>query len=291
MIIPDYRSYSYRNELYHFGIPRRSGRYPWGSGRRPFQGDDKKAIKEALTGKSRSDKFTQERTIAKGTKMYRTSTSSNSDLEKGQPAYVSYLDVDRNLYKGGYIRTRDRKDTSYEYEMTLDEDLKIPSRETLKKTMAKVIDENPKLLKESVNSYLEELIPKYTWDYYEIIYDPNTGQYDKSRWHDFVADSYNRRKDVPVEEQWGSIALSLGKADKLKNAIIDDLKQQGYNAITDEAGVGGGDRVAEGIDPLIVFDSDVLKIDKIKPISRTNESKSYKDYNEWARKSRQSDNW
>ena len=27
------------NYLEHYGIPRRSGRYPWGSGSRPFQGD------------------------------------------------------------------------------------------------------------------------------------------------------------------------------------------------------------------------------------------------------------
>lgn len=26
------------NELYHYGMPRRSGRYKWGSGERPFQG-------------------------------------------------------------------------------------------------------------------------------------------------------------------------------------------------------------------------------------------------------------
>lgn len=26
-----------QNELYHYGMPRRSGRYPWGSGERPFQ--------------------------------------------------------------------------------------------------------------------------------------------------------------------------------------------------------------------------------------------------------------
>lgn len=26
------------NELYHIGMPRRSGRYPWGSGDRPYQG-------------------------------------------------------------------------------------------------------------------------------------------------------------------------------------------------------------------------------------------------------------
>lgn len=25
------------NELYHIGIPRKSGRYPWGSGKRPYQ--------------------------------------------------------------------------------------------------------------------------------------------------------------------------------------------------------------------------------------------------------------
>lgn len=25
-------------ELYHYGMPRRSGRYPWGSGTRPYQG-------------------------------------------------------------------------------------------------------------------------------------------------------------------------------------------------------------------------------------------------------------
>lgn len=26
-----------KNEIYHYGMPRRSGRYPWGSGKRPFQ--------------------------------------------------------------------------------------------------------------------------------------------------------------------------------------------------------------------------------------------------------------
>lgn len=27
------------NELYHYGVPRKSGRYKWGSGERPYQGD------------------------------------------------------------------------------------------------------------------------------------------------------------------------------------------------------------------------------------------------------------
>lgn len=40
------------NEIYHYGIPRRSGRYPWGSGDRPFQsakGDIKK-VQQRDTG-------------------------------------------------------------------------------------------------------------------------------------------------------------------------------------------------------------------------------------------------
>ena len=37
MIRPDYIQFK---ELYHYGIPRRSGRYPWGSGDRPFQSEE-----------------------------------------------------------------------------------------------------------------------------------------------------------------------------------------------------------------------------------------------------------
>lgn len=39
------------NYLEHYGIPRRSGRYPWGSGSRPFQGDS--AVAKS-SGKSKS---------------------------------------------------------------------------------------------------------------------------------------------------------------------------------------------------------------------------------------------
>lgn len=43
------------NYLEHYGIPRRSGRYPWGSGSRPFQGDgfaNKSVGKTKTSGKS-----------------------------------------------------------------------------------------------------------------------------------------------------------------------------------------------------------------------------------------------
>ena len=43
------------NYLEHYGIPRRSGRYPWGSGSRPFQGDssaNKSVGKTKTSGKT-----------------------------------------------------------------------------------------------------------------------------------------------------------------------------------------------------------------------------------------------
>ena len=37
--IPDEELFEYmsENELMHYGMPRRSGRYPWGSGKEPYQ--------------------------------------------------------------------------------------------------------------------------------------------------------------------------------------------------------------------------------------------------------------
>ena len=32
------------NELYHYGMPKRSGRYPYGSGDRPYQGIERKSV-------------------------------------------------------------------------------------------------------------------------------------------------------------------------------------------------------------------------------------------------------
>lgn len=40
------------NYLEHYGIPRRSGRYPWGSGSRPFQGDSVAAKSSGKAGSS-----------------------------------------------------------------------------------------------------------------------------------------------------------------------------------------------------------------------------------------------
>ena len=57
---PNLITYGKDKELMHFGMPRRSGRYPWGSGERPYQGDDavvkKKKNKPVLTDAEKKER-------------------------------------------------------------------------------------------------------------------------------------------------------------------------------------------------------------------------------------------
>lgn len=87
------------NYLAHYGIKRRSGRYPWGSGDRPYQGEtfrERRQIKNAVSGKSRSRKrFEEAHTIPKGTTIYRVTGKAKEPLKGAK--YVSYLEPDRRV--------------------------------------------------------------------------------------------------------------------------------------------------------------------------------------------------
>ena len=73
------------NYLEHYGIPRRSGRYPWGSGSRPFQGDSpaaKSSGKTKTSGKSRkTGLFKKEKTKTKSSEEDLSEISSE-ELQK-----------------------------------------------------------------------------------------------------------------------------------------------------------------------------------------------------------------
>lgn len=59
-------------EIYHFGIKRKSGRYPWGSGDRPYQSEERSA------SKSEDDKLIE----AKPTKLQQVSKVVGKSLLK-----------------------------------------------------------------------------------------------------------------------------------------------------------------------------------------------------------------
>lgn len=53
----EFYNYPYRpDEIYHYGIKRRSGRYPYGSGDRPYQGEDVKRLRSQLKEEKASKK-------------------------------------------------------------------------------------------------------------------------------------------------------------------------------------------------------------------------------------------
>lgn len=219
--------------------------------------------------------MTKERIIPSGTKMYRTSTNNNENNSGSK--YVTYLDSDRNNYKGGWVRLNEDSDKAYEYEYELKSDLKIPSRNTLDETINKVIKSNKKLLSQSVKGYVDMVMPKNTWariEYEDYANDPGAKKFTKQ-----VLDEWKNK--TPSELSF-SVSQSLNLAPSVKKQIIHDLQKQGYNAMVDEASVGGRNGFGkEGYDPLIVFDSKYLATKSVNEISRSEEMKARNKYNEW----------
>ena len=73
------------NYLEHYGIPRRSGRYPWGSGSRPFQGDSpaaKSSGKTKTSGKSGKTGLFKKRKTKTESSSEDISKISSEDLQK-----------------------------------------------------------------------------------------------------------------------------------------------------------------------------------------------------------------
>lgn len=270
------------DEIFHYGIKRRSGRYPYGSGDRPFQSEMKKKVKTALKG-DRSY-FRGGHTIPKGTVVYRT-TSSEKDYSNGS-TYVTYLEPDRNLYRGGQIRLRDGSQKSYEHRMELKEDLKVPSREILKEATDSVVKNNPKLVREIAKGWIDVWMPEGSLPYFDTFWDDELGAINKKKVQKMIDEIVKNYKNKTIDEAFAMNTQSLGASPKFKEALIADLKKKGYNAMVDEAGVGA--HVAEGVDPLIVFDSNKsLNYQSTSNISRREENKARQDYMNYIRKTRQ----
>lgn len=246
--------------------------------------------KVANKAKSREG-FTEERTIPKGTKMYRT-TSSDQKEGKGS-TYVSYLDVDRNHYKGGYIKDRDNAKNAYEREYDLKEDLKIPSRKEVNEVINDVVVKNGKLFEEAMKGYVDMIMPKGTMLRTELIdhySDPNKETDYSKKAEDaavkkFVNELISESANQTPEELCFSVCQSLSLAPKGRAKIIGELKKRGFNAMVDEASVGGQNGWRrEGVDPLIVFDNSILDEKSINKISKREEKKANEVDTKWQRK-------
>ena len=204
----------------------------------------KKANKVANKG-IRDVKYREAHTIPAGTKIYRTSANPNESPDGLK--YVSYIDADRNHYKGGWIRQTAGADKAYEYEFTATDDIKVPSRDELYSVINDTFKSNPKLVQETVNNWLDVAVPKNSWERAERLYNRideeeiinGKRMTEKQAWEAIVNESVKNFKDMTPYQAAFYSAQSLGTNNKLKDKVIKELSSRGYNAMVDEASVGG----------------------------------------------------
>lgn len=255
-------------ELYHYGMPRRSGRYPWGSGNRPYQKLEKKELKDALFGRSRGQTLRNDHTVPSGTIMYRSSGNPNEKQEKN--IYVTYLGPDRDLYRGYYIKERDWPDQVYEYQMVSKKDIKVAGENAIREALDTSLKENPKLLYECVESYLD-----MSGDFYNL---------DNAKIQTKIETYVEKWGDLSMDDLYGKLVAAIGTTPDLKDSVSNYLKNKGYDAMTDELGVGGK-RIGtpiEGIDPLIIFSGDEsLRNTVVNEVSKKEEDWALFYYNQW----------
>lgn len=237
-----------------------------------------KDINRALKGKGRGDRFKKEHTIPKGTTFYRTAPKGDPSSQGRKDIYVTYLTPDRDFYRGSYqvgLKNQygDQGIRMYERKYQLKEDLKIPSQATQRDVFKKVMSDKNALYK--VGKAKADTIVSRSYDKQYEALDALTAKYgekklndmDREKFDKLFKDSLQKVKDRYAKEytqdfksmhpdelyMWES--WTLGKDSEVRNKITSELKKQGYNAMVDQASVGGtGKFPIEGIEPLIIFD-------------------------------------
>lgn len=253
----------------------------------------------------RKDRYKKDKVLKKGTTLYRSTVNPNEET-KG-PKYTTYLKVDRDKYLGSggdWIRktsTGDEKSDLYENTYKLSKDIKVAGTEEIQKTFNE-LEKKKSIQKEigrawissrvvtsdykdyldrskKANSNLESMGLKPWKVMSEKEYDLNIKQRRKEALNDYML----KYKDLPETEQFLIKVWSVGASKTIKSEVISDLKKRGYDAMNDEASIGGkGVYVREGINPLIVFDSeDFMNLRKTKKISSRKRQFAELRYSDW----------
>lgn len=198
---------------------------------------------------------------------------------------MSYLEVDRNLYKGGAIRFQAKGKDTYETSYTLNKDLKIPSRERQMAAIEKYCKNNRK----TYNTAAEMIVKSRSIYDFDSMEDYNKWIKSSSGYKLQVKECVDSFKDKSLSQMMYMSASTFGVDAKLRRQVIADLKKDGYTAMSDIAGVGGKEgQMREGYDPIIVFDAKTMSKGKTQKISDKEEYDAGAKYEEWAWKTARS---
>lgn len=218
-------------EILHYGIKRRSGRYPWGSGDRPYQSSSpmiekgirkKKQLAYDLLGRSMTRKQATSTTnsketinLKKGDKVQHIGVNFKG-LKEGQ-LYVTASDYDNKLYETFLsLNLKSKGFDPSKITLTLKEDLKAPSS----KTQRSIFDEWYAQNRSTVNDDLQK------WA--------------KSKGKELSEDLYD------------NFMNSLEMSSSSQKSFYKELKSKGYNAVLDEHDITGS--WMQGKAPLIIME-------------------------------------
>ena len=189
--------------------------------------------------------------IAKGTTMYRISTSQK---DKKDTRYMSYRDNDRNFYKGYWKHILDESKPNakiYEQTYTTTKDIFIPSAKTRRKMLSDLLDD-------------EEVI--------KSIYGDNYSETASKQFHS-VSKKWSKSKRANY------VSGFMGTNPDILSKYGKQIISKGFNATVDD----GGRTVGEM--PLILFKSNSSTMQKgYEAINRVMQDSAKMTYNEKAAK-------
>lgn len=235
--------------LQHYGVPRKSGRYPYGSGKRPYQRTSRALVEKGRDTKIQLAKDVLGKTISKsqatarnlrepdspttvktGSKISHVTGVPINKIRSGQ-MYVSVDEYDKRLYDAFLgMRLKSKGFNPQRLDMVLKRDLNAPSR----KEQMEVFNE---IFKEDQNKVYSDVSEWMT----------NKGKFNS------VEEGVKALKAKSKKDFYMDFNNSLEKSTDTAKKYYDELKRRGYNAVVDEHDISGS--WMQGKKPIILMDA------------------------------------
>lgn len=210
------------NELYHYGMPRRSGRYPYGSGNRPYQRQEKQksrkemVIRKAIGRSEDLNRLVSKNQIDQNGRIYKKKGETvqhitGVEINKLHPGqlYVTATDYDNRLYEtflSAMLKVKNFKPKKLE--LKLSQELKVPSSNEQKVVFKEM---NKSQILDDLSDWMVKKGKASDEDEAKILLS-------KKSENDLYLDFIN----------------SLERSSNSRTNFYTELKKQGFNAVLDE---------------------------------------------------------